>query len=109
MQELDRERKLKLEEILSNEQLMKIIGKVETKREMQQVFADNGLKLSDEEIDGFINMMNHLCSAEELNSDELAQVSGGVAPWAIFVFSYNIISKFAKKFWNLGRDFADRY
>ena len=105
----EQERKRKLEEILGNEQLMKQISNTETKDEMQQLFADNGLPLSNEEIDGFINIMNTISSSEELNSDELAQVSGGVDPFTIFSLSWGIISKIAKPCWRAGVWFAKKF
>ena len=95
----------KMNEILEDESLIKVLSEASSKEEMQQIFNDAGLEMSLEEIDAFINLMN--TSGGELNEAALSSVNGGVDALWIFSTSWKGIKKIAKACWNAGKWLAN--
>lgn len=100
------ERINKLTNFLSNETIMKKIANAETKIDMLDIFVDNGIEMTMDELDILISIMNSN-NNNEISEDELEMVSGGVVgAGTIFAEAWNGISLIAKACWEAGKWFA---
>ena len=99
----NQDKAIKLAEILEDSEIMKNISNAESKEEMQKIFSENGLELTNYEVDSFIKMMNS-DNNDEISEETLESVSGGVvdAVW-IFTTSYKGVKAVAKTCWNAGK------
>lgn len=104
----NKEMLVKLTAIMENEAVFQTVCNAETQEEMQAIFARNGLEMTLEEIDMFIDTMNEMC-ASEVEEDDLENVVGGSGVSALWVFSkaWKYTKKIAKACWKAGRWFAN--
>ena len=99
------EKALALEKLAQNDAFMAAYQKVESKEDLQKLFADNGVALEKEEIDAFVAALN--AGAEELSEDALDGVAGGVAATKIFEWAWKIVKKTGKWAWEKGKELAN--
>ena len=99
------EKGVKLEQLVYDAGFMQAIASAESKLNLQEVFAQYGLAMSREEVDGFIQMMNYAAS-DELNEDVLDKVQGGAVA-TIFKYAWKAIKYIAPKAWRAGKKLAN--
>jgi predicted ribosomally synthesized peptide with nif11-like leader len=102
------EMKNKLEALVGNEAFLADLQKAESKDDLQNVMKKYGVELTKEEVDAFASEIEKILSSEEMQDNDLEQVSGGViGPWQIITFTYSVGKDFWKKCWSWGKQFAN--
>ena len=96
----------KLSSILGSEEIMTKISNAVSIEEMQECFAENGVVLTQEEVNAFVDFMNNT-EKDTLSLEDLDLVSGGVVETVsavqIFSWAWAGTKKVAKWCWNAGR------
>lgn len=99
------EKAIALNKLVENEEFLNAYHKVESKNELQQLFAQYGVELEKEEVDAFVSALNG--GNEELDENALDNVSGGVDPVTVFKWAWGIVKKTGKWAWEKGRELAN--
>lgn len=99
------EKALALNALTENEEFLNAYRKVESKDELQKLFAQYGVELEREEIDAFVSALNG--GNEELDEAALDNVAGGVGPATVFKWAWGIVKKTGKWAWEKGRQLAN--
>lgn len=100
------EKALAMEQLTENEAFLAAYQKVESKGELQQLFAQYGVELEKEEVDAFVDALKG--TGDELDAEALDNVAGGAyGPEDIFGWAWSIVKKTGKWAWNKGRELAN--
>lgn len=102
----DMEKGALLEQLANNDEFTSAIANAQSKQELQNVFAANGLEMTQEEVDGFIATMKAM-GTDELDECDLEGVAGGAAAETVLGWMWNGAKMVAKKAWDLGKKFAN--
>lgn len=95
----------KLSNILGSEKIMTRISNASSMEEMQNCFAENGVALTLDEVNTFVDFMNDK-NKDTLSEEDLDLVSGGVdgvSALQIFSWAWAGTKKVAKWCWDAGR------
>ena len=91
--------------LAENEEFLNAYRKVESKDELQKLFAQYGVALEREEIDAFVSVLNG--GNEELDEAALDNVAGGAGAEDVFKWAWGIVKKTGKWAWEKGRELAN--
>ncbi|MGN1025207.1 MAG: hypothetical protein ACI4P4_02260 [Faecousia sp.] len=89
----------KLSELFQDEAFMNKAGEASDLQEMQELFHENGVDLSEEELTTLLQMVSQEAATGELSEDELIDVSGGGKlkdAWNAFKTGWDFYPKFKK-------------
>lgn len=96
----------KLSSILGSEEMMMRISNSASIEEMQECFAENGIVLTTEEVNAFVDFMNST-EKDALSAEDLDLVAGGVVATVtavqIFSWAWAGTAKIAKWCWDAGK------
>ena len=67
----------RLEELFSNQEFVNALGAADKAEEVVRIFAENGVEMSTEEAEKFLEGRANGAQSGELNEDELDAVAGG--------------------------------
>jgi len=70
----------KIKELMSDREFVKRVASLSAE-EAQKVFAENGVEISVDELNGAAKIINQKLSGNELSADNLDAVSGGKIHW----------------------------
>lgn len=94
-----------LNKLVDNAEFMAAYHNVESKSDLQKLFAQYGVELACEEIDVFVNALT--AGNDELDEHSLESVSGGIGPEKIFGWAWSIVKKTGKWAWEKGKELAN--
>ena len=91
-----------------DEAFLSALKNAESKDELKAIFEENGLPLSKEEVDTFVELAMRTINDDELTDDEMENVAGGaIGPEWIVTTAISYGSKVVKACWNAGKKFAN--
>lgn len=96
---------LALDKLVENEEFLNAYHSVESKDELQKLFAQYGVELEKEEIDAFVSALKG--DEAELDEDALDNVAGGVDPVTVFKWAWGIVKKTGKWAFKKGQELAN--
>ncbi len=72
----------KILDLMDNEEFLNQIAAAKSEAEIQQLFQEQGIKLTEEQVDEFVKevqdkVLKIACATDELTDDELAEIAGG--------------------------------
>ena len=71
----------RLEELFSDQKFVDALGAADKAEEVVRIFAENGVEMSTEEAEKFLEGCANGAQSGELNEDELDAVAGGWGNW----------------------------
>lgn len=97
-----------LSKVITDEAIMTKIVQVDTVEEVKQILISNGVELTEDELKDFIGAMR-IGFSQEINENELDQVSGGFwSAMAIFTTTIDICKKVTKACDKVGKWLFDK-
>ena len=97
-----------LSRVVTDEAIMAKIVQVDTVAEVNEILLSNGVELTENELKDFIGAMR-MGFSQEINENELDQVSGGFwNPMAIFTTTIDVCKKISKACDKVGKWLFDK-